>query len=123
MTPYNPDDWLDLLGLLIAAMAIVGAAGIPSWITTKRQRALSSDMAQVKDQVKNGHPTNLRDDLDSIKRAVAEVREHQWELSRDVSGVRTDIGQLRGELRDERTARIDADDQLNQHIKTHRAPE
>ena len=103
VTPYNPDDWIDILGLFLMVVGVVGAAGAPAWITTRRHKAMSADLAVVKDQVKNNHTSNLRCDLDDI--------------ADQLRGLRSDVGQLRGELREERHDRIAADDQINQHIK------
>lgn len=103
MTPYNPDDWWDVLGLLITALALIGAAGVPAWINSRRHKGLSAQLGEVKEQVVNNHTSNLRDDIDIIHR--------------EIRGVREDVAQLRGEVRDEREARIDADNALNEHIK------
>lgn len=76
MTPYNPDGWLDA-GVLIALALI---AAVPSWLA-HRNHQLAKD---IKEQVKNQHATNLRDDIDRAIHAVEA-------LAHDVRTLRTDL--------------------------------
>lgn len=102
MTPYNPDDWMDILGLVVVAIAFVSAAAVPALISRNNHKKVSAELGEVKEQVVNNHTTNLRDDLDIIHR--------------EIRGVREDVSQLRGEVRDEREARIAADQKIRLEI-------
>jgi hypothetical protein len=72
----NPDNWMDVFTILAAVLL----AAIPSWFAARNHRSLS----EVKNQVKNAHSTNLRDDID---RAISGVEA----LSVDVRGLRQDL--------------------------------
>lgn len=73
----DPDSWMDVFTILAAVLM---AAAIPSWFAARNHRSLN----EVKNQVKNAHSTNLRDDLD---RAINGVEA----LSVDVRGLRHDL--------------------------------
>ncbi|AFM54992.1 minor tail protein [Mycobacterium phage Astro] len=85
MTPFNPDDWMDVIALIGLGMCPVLAAVIPVWLKLR----------DVKEQVCNNHDENLRDE---ITRGFAEIRK--------------DIGGLREELRTERKERMEGDQML-----------
>lgn len=88
----EPTTVIGLAGLLIVTVG----GWVKSWIEGKRH---GDDIRKIRDQVQNGHAeTNLRDDLDSLKSMLTEQ-------TKDIRGLRQDIGGLRGELREERQAR------------------
>jgi hypothetical protein len=72
----DPQNALDVF--TIVAVALIGI--VPSWLAHRNHKGI----AEVRDQVKNAHKTNLRDDLD---RAIAAVES----LSHDVRGLRQDL--------------------------------
>ncbi|OIN79785.1 DUF2746 domain-containing protein [Mycobacterium malmoense] len=86
-----PTDWIALAGLTL----LLASNAWQTWQGSRTQKRVD----KVDKQVSNGHfETNLRDDIDGIKSMVTTQ-------SRDIRGLREDIGGLRGELRDERQAR------------------
>lgn len=115
---YNPDDTIDLLGLLIIGLpgSLPAIAALIMVIRGQRKgkdrraedRAIldgvSKNVGVIKTEVKNDHPdtTNLRDDLDEIRNLVKDVSDRQVDQSRDIRGIRTDVGELRGADRDVR---------------------
>lgn len=113
MTPINADDWFDILGLIIVGLVIIAAAAIPAWFAARSQRALRDQVQSVENQI-NNKPTNLRDDLNDALVILRGVRDRQTEQGRDIKGIREDIGEIRGELRDERGARIELQRQVDQ---------
>ena len=73
MPPIDPDApwWVNAL-LIVAALLIVSA--LPAWLTYRATRdklaTVAQDTADVKEQVKNTHSTNLRHDLDALRSDV-----------------------------------------------------
>ena len=73
MPPIDPDApwWVNAL-LILAALLIVSA--LPAWLTYRATRdklaTVAQDTADVKEQVKNTHSTNLRHDLDALRSDV-----------------------------------------------------
>jgi hypothetical protein len=93
--PTNP---IGLAGLVV----ITAGGWVKAWIDSRRH---DRGVAETRDQIRNSHATNLRDDEDKIGRIVAEVRDELRDQRRDIGGLRQDLSALRGELRDEREAR------------------
>lgn len=114
---YEPKTLIGLLGLLIAVAIPAVAAGIPGWISLWRSRSVAPDLAEtkdsvaaVRDQVQNGHADRkLRDDVDRVLAGLGDIMDKQDHQGRDIRGLRDDMGQMRGELRDERETRASAD--------------
>lgn len=102
ITPFNPDDWMDVVALLgISAMGVfstVAVAVLPVWLNLRKQ---NSHLKTIKHEVKNDHgdDTNLRDDIDKIARAV-EV---------GFSEVNSRLLSLHTDLQQERRDRMDGD--------------
>ena len=93
MPTYNPDSWLDIVGLVVTGAVLIAVA----WVSHRR---LKAPLDEVKDQVVNSHPeTNLRKDIDKLTSLVAE----------GFSETRKDIHGLREEMRTERIERIEGD--------------
>lgn len=109
MPPYNPDDWMDLLGLAILGVPTIAAA----YFANKARQDVKSvkDDQDTKHQenkelaettlyaVTNNHSTHVRDDIDEIRNLV---RDGFAETKRDIGGIRE-------ELRTERIERIEGD--------------
>ena len=75
------ENLLDLLNNVWIGVVVVVAAAVPSFLAHRNSKTL----AQVKEQVQNGHTqTNLRDDLD---RALAAIEA----LANDIHGLRKDL--------------------------------
>ncbi|ACE79958.1 hypothetical protein Pukovnik_32 [Mycobacterium phage Pukovnik] len=97
MTPFNPDDWMDVIALAI--LAAFSFAGVIAPVLLSNHRKQSKTLGTIREQVQNSHGTNLRDDIDEIHRMVRE----------GLHDIRRDIGGLREELRTERIERIEGD--------------
>jgi len=99
----DPNSWMDVFTIL-AATAMVA---IPSWFAARNHKSIK----KVTDQVVNGHTTPMRADLDVMKNTLNEIHT-------DMRGVKTDIADIRNELRQERKDRIDLDDRFERYKKT-----
>lgn len=126
---YNPDDGIDLLGLLIIGLpALVSAIGvfIVGIITVRgqkrgRARARRTDAMtdEIHAQTVNDHisKSNLRDDIDEIRDLVKDMSDRQIAYGHDIRGIRADVGELRGADRDANTAHTDLVRRLNAFIR------
>lgn len=76
----DANSWIDILDHIWIGLVLLAAAAVPSILTMRNHKTLSS----VHQEVKNSHASNLRDDLD---RAIAGIEA----LAHDVRGLRTDI--------------------------------
>lgn len=65
MTPFNPDSWQDVVVLLALGAMSVATAVLPVWLKLRK----------IDGQVSNTHDTNLRDDLDSVKDDISDLKE------------------------------------------------
>ncbi len=75
------------------------------------------DLRAVLHQVKNSHETNLRDDVDGVGDRLNDVLDRLEEFGRDLRGMRSDIGGLRGELREERKDRLAFEHQVTEKLR------
>ena len=124
---YEPDDTVGLLGLLIiglpATLAAIGTIVI-GVLTVRGQRAgrararkIDAKTEAIHEQTVNTHDTNMRDDLDEIRDMVKVISARQIDQGRDIRGLRTDVGELRGEDHDARAAHDDLVRRLNAFIR------
>lgn len=65
---------------VLTILAVTAMVAVPSWLTLRQGKIVS----EVREQVKNQHSTNLRDDVDRVIAAVET-------LSHDVRALRTDL--------------------------------
>ena len=72
-----------------------------------RARKIDAKTEAIHEQTVNTHDTNMRDDLDEIRDMVKVISARQIDQGRDIRGLRTDVGELRGA---DRTARAEHDD-------------
>ena len=133
---FNPDDGIDLAGMLIVASpGIIAAVGtiILGVITVRGQRKgkerWKGDRKMLNDvhrQTVNDHPEeeNMREQLDRMEQQqralrgdVHEVRARQIDQGRDIGGIRDDVGGLRGEQRDDRGNLRDLETRINGFIR------
>ncbi|AEJ93328.1 minor tail protein [Mycobacterium phage SuperCallie99] len=89
ITPFNPDDWKDVIVLVFFGACSVATAALPFWAKLKK----------IDTQVSNTHEENMRDE---ITRGFREIRDDMREVREDIKG-------LREELRTERIERIEGD--------------
>lgn len=122
----NPDDGLDILGLLIiwgvptAGTVIVGYLTVRGQIQGKaRARKIDAKTTEIHEQTVNDHisKSNLRDDIDEIRDMLKDMSDRQVDQSRDIRGLRTDVGELRGEDRSARAEHADLVRRLNAFIR------
>lgn len=92
---FNPDNWVDLISQVIM---VIGA--IVLGVISARNGV---SLAEVKQQVKNAHTTNLRDDLDRAIRAI--------------EALNTNVTGLRHDLRDEEERRRNNDHELRDEFE------
>ena len=126
---FNPDDGIDLAGMFIVALpSIIAAVGviILNVITVRgqkrgRARAKRTDAKtdEIHEQTVNDHRgrSNMRDDLDEIRDMVKEVSDRQIGQTRDIRGLREDVGELRGEDRAAHANHADLVRRLNAFIR------
>ena len=79
---------MDVITIIVVALIVA----IPSLLSMRNHRSIT----EVRDQVKNAHSTNLRDDLD---RAITAIEA----LAQDLAGLRHDLLTER----DSRKAQVD----------------
>lgn len=108
---YQPDDTMGLLGLVVVnAAAIIAAVGtiVVGVITVRGQKKgaaragkIDAKTNEIHEQTVNDHATksNMRDDIDEIRELVKDISDRQISQGRDIRGLRTDVGELRGEDR------------------------
>lgn len=136
---YQPDDMIDVLGILISNLpAIIAAiAGCSALVVAIRSSRKGAEDRKVLDdihkQAVNDHPEdeNMRDQLDRMEatqkrqggllsalnqRSMAQGRDIGG-LREDVGAVRDDVGGLRGELRDDRGNLRDLEGRVNGFIR------
>ncbi|PIJ36721.1 DUF2746 domain-containing protein [Mycobacterium heckeshornense] len=108
-----PTTWIG-----VAGVSIITVGGWVKALIDARRNGVAIE--RVSEHLSNGgHAKNLRDDLDDFR---AEVRSGFHETRRDVLGIRQDISCLRGELRDERDARIDLERRIDAEKRRPRKP-
>ncbi|MFE2997936.1 DUF2746 domain-containing protein [Nocardia sp. NPDC059246] len=90
-----PDGVSDYV-LALQVLSPVFMAIVAGWVTWLKRKH-GQDLAEVKDQVKNTHKTNLREDMDAIHN---EIREMRQENRQDNAELRTEVRELRAENRD-----------------------
>jgi hypothetical protein len=99
---FNPDNWIDLTAyFLIGLPALVAALGTFKWKKEAQDRAeVAKTLAEATlYEVKNDHRSNLRDDIDGLSKAIKD----------GFAETRSELHQLRDDLRTERVERIDGD--------------
>lgn len=96
ITPFNPDDWMDVVALFGLRLSGLLAAVLPVWLNLRKQ---NRDLKTIKHEVKNDHGTNLRADIDRLTKAV----------ETGFSNMERDISDLRKDVQQEREDRIEGD--------------
>lgn len=98
MNVFNPDSWMDVAVLIIISLfSLIGT--VAPILLARASKSHSTQLEDIKEQVKNSHGTNLRDDIDGLAKLS---REGFFSIHRDLHGIRE-------ELRTERNERIEGD--------------
>ena len=101
--PPDASNWLDVFDHFIVMLGAIVLAAVPSFFAARNHKGMHA----VKNQVKNAHTTNLRDDIDRAINAV-EV------LGHDIRGIRTDLASEEDRRRQQiRELRDDVERRLN----------
>lgn len=103
----GPDDWTALLteGIKGAAAVLVATIGVgwPVWRRLGRIKGTAEETRQVaeqaREQVKNDHGTNLRDDVDQLDGKVVQLGDEMKAVRKASDLNREWIGSLAGEVR------------------------
>lgn len=123
---YNPDDGIDILGLIIIWGVPTLGTVIVGWLTVRgqikgvaRARKIDAKTDEIHEQTVNDHgsKSNLRDDIDEIRELLKDMSDRQVDQSRDIRGLRQDVGELRGEDREARAAQVDFERRVNAFIR------
>lgn len=89
MPPVIPDAPWWANGAIIVLSIVAGV--LTAWLVNRSTRhklaSLASDTAEVKEQVKNTHDTNLRHDVDDLKAGLASVIRGQEDTGRYVADI------------------------------------
>lgn len=104
MTPFNPDNWMDVIALI----AVTALLGLPSVYAARSQRIV----AKLDKSINNGHSPDqpLRGDVDKIRETLADIRQ-------DLHTLKSELGDLRAELRIERKDRLDLDSRFERFVR------
>lgn len=104
MTPFNPDNWMDVVALI----TVTALLGLPAVYSARSQRMV----AKLDKSINNGHSPDqpLRGDVDKIRETLLEIH-------RDLHTVRSELGDLRAELRIERKDRLDLDSRFERLVR------
>lgn len=126
---FDPSDGIDLLGMLITITpSIIAAIGviIVGVLTVRGQKKgaaragkIDAKTNEIHEQTVNDHrgKSNMRDDVDEIRDLLKAVSDRQISQGHDIRGLRTDVGELRGEDRAARTEHDDLVRRLNVFIR------
>lgn len=90
----NPDDWMDVLTIIVVTAMIA----VPSWLTLRNHKTIQ----KMDKSISNGHATPLRMDLDEVRDTLQQIRA-------DMHAVKSELGDIRHELRKERKDRLELD--------------
>ena len=97
-----------------AAVTAIGAILVTLiGVVVELLRRSHKRLGVVTDQVQNSHPTNLRDDVDTLLHGVGQLLDGQARHDELLREHAADIGGLRQELRHERAERLDVERRLD----------
>lgn len=104
MTPFNPDNWMDSFVLIFMSVMLA----VPSIYAARSQRMV----AKLDKSINNGHSPDqpLRGDVDEIRRTLSDIH-------RDLHTVKSELGDLRAELRTERKDRLELDSRFERFVR------
>lgn len=88
MTPVIDPDAPWWANLLVMAVVVLGGM----WLMNRKT---NKDVGVIKDQVKNTHSTNLREDMDALREDVKAVHETVRDQGNEAREDRRDLHELR----------------------------
>ena len=120
--PYTPSEMSALLAAIATVLTALTGLIIAVFVQARRARTEADDakadrvktqavLGEVKEQVANTHPTNLRDDIDNLTTLVERLSVSQSDMKAVVHRLDSTTEAIRGEARDERArvGRIEAE--------------
>ena len=120
--PYTPSEMSALLAAIATVLTALTGLIIAVFVQARRARAEADDakadrvktqavLGEVKEQVANTHPTNLRDDIDNLTALIERLSVSQSDMKAVVHRLDSTTEAIRGEARDERArvGRIEAE--------------
>ena len=120
--PHTPSEMSALLAAIATVLTALTGLVIAVFVQARRARTEADDakadrvktqavLGEVKEQVANTHPTNLRDDIDNLTTLVERLSVSQSDMKAVVHRLDSTTEAIRGEARDERArvGRIEAE--------------
>ena len=120
--PHTPSEMSALLAAIATVLTALTGLVIAVFVQARRARTEADDakadrvktqavLGEVKEQVANTHPTNLRDDIDNLTALVERLSVSQSDMKAVVHRLDSTTEAIRGEARDERArvGRIEAE--------------
>ena len=100
-----------LTGLIIAVFVQARRARTEADDAKADRKRTQAVLGEVKEQVANTHPTNLRDDIDNLTALIERLSHSQSDMKAVVHRLDSTTEAIRGEARDERArvGRIEAE--------------
>ena len=120
--PHTPTEMSALLAAIATVLTALTGLIIAVFVQARRARTEADDakadrvktqavLGEVKEQVANTHPTNLRDDIDNLTALIERLSVSQSDMKAVVHRLDSTMEAIRGEARDERArvGRIEAE--------------
>ncbi len=111
--PHTPNEMSALLTAIATVLTALTGLIIAVFVQARRAKAEVDDakadrvktqevLGEVKEQVANTHPTNLRDDIDNLTALIERLSHSQSDMKAVVHRVEATAEAIRGEARDDR---------------------
>ena len=111
--PHTPTEMSALLAAIATVLTALTGLIIAVFVQARRAKTEADDakadrvktqavLGEVKEQVANTHPTNLRDDIDNLTAMIERVSRSQSDMKAVVHRVEATAEAIRGEARDDR---------------------
>ena len=111
--PHTPTEMSALLAAIATVLTALTGLIIAVFVQARRARTEADDakadrkrtqavLGEVKEQVANTHPTNLRDDIDNLTALIERLSVSQSDMKAVVHRVEATAEAIRGEARDDR---------------------
>ena len=111
--PHTPTEMSALLAAIATVLTALTGLIIAVFVQARRARTEADDakadrvktqavLGEVKEQVANTHPTNLRDDIDNLTALIERVSRSQSDMKAVVHRLDSTTEAIRGEARDDR---------------------